>query len=280
MGQVKRKDFTAAEIAEAVHGVAPLTAAAHKLSLLGRGTVSAQLLRYWYKRLKDVYKSAGNERVLFISDIHAPYHHPNTLQFLQGLKDKYKPTRVISVGDEVDKHGLSYHESNPDLKSAGDELLAAKEFIAELYKMFPEMDILESNHGSLHLRKAMTAGLPRAYLKSYNEVLGVGPGWKWHPELILELPNGQQCYVCHGKLADAAKLSQNMGMNVVQGHYHSEFSIKFWSNPNNLFFGMAVGCLIDDTSLAMAYNKLTPKRPIIGTGLIIDSKPVLEYMPL
>lgn len=279
MAQVKRKAFSTTEVLSSIAGKR-LTDAARHLSTLGRGVVSPQLLAYWLKQISGHTTAGQNERILFISDIHAPYHHPNTLEFLKMLKDKYKPTRVVSVGDEVDKHGLSYHESNPDLKSAGDELIAAKEFIKELYELFPVMDIMESNHGSLHLRKAMTAGLPRAYIKSYNEVLGVGEGWKWHPELILELPNGQQCYVCHGKLADASKLSQNMGMNVVQGHYHSEFSIKFWSNPNNLFFGMAVGCLIDDTSLAMAYNKLTPKRPIIGTGLIIDSKPVLEYMPL
>jgi len=32
-----------------------------------------------------------NSRILLISDLHAPYHHPKALEFLQGLKDKYKP---------------------------------------------------------------------------------------------------------------------------------------------------------------------------------------------
>jgi hypothetical protein len=36
-----------------------------------------------------------NSRILFISDMHIPYHHPNLLNFLQMLKDRYNPTRVI-----------------------------------------------------------------------------------------------------------------------------------------------------------------------------------------
>ncbi len=225
-------------------------------------------------------KKHDNSRIMFISDMHCPYQHEKTVEWLAGLKDKYKPTRIICVGDEVDRHGLSYHESDPDLYSAGHELKEAKKTIKQLHDLFPDMDIMESNHGSLHLRKALTHGIPQAYIKSYNDILEVSKGWVWHHDLIIELPNGQDCYITHGKNANGLRLSQNMGMNVVQGHHHSEFGIGYWSNPRNLFFAMAVGCLIDDKSLAMRHNKLTMKRPIIGTGLIIDSKPILEVMPL
>lgn len=229
--------------------------------------------------IKDTTKK-DNSRILVISDLHAPYCHPNAIRFLKDLDDKYNFTRIISVGDEVDKCALSYHEKNPDLPSAGDELIAAKKIIAELHKLFPKMDILESNHGSLHLRKSMTAGIPRAYIKSYNDILEVGDGWVWHDDLTITLPNGQQCYFTHGKSANGLKLSQSYSMNCVQGHHHSEFNIGYWSNPNNLYWSMQVGCLVDNKSLAMAYNKLQLKRPIIGCGVIIDSKPLLETMPL
>ena len=228
----------------------------------------------------DVDNTQDNSRILFISDLHAPYQHAGAVEWLAMLKDKYNPTRVICVGDECDKQSLSYHDSNPDLYSAGHELLAARKVMKQLHDLFPVMDIMESNHGSLHLRKALTHGIPQAYIKSYNDILEVGSGWVWHHDMIIELPNGQDCYITHGKNANGLRLSQNMGMNVVQGHHHSEFGIGYWSNPRNLFFAMAVGCLIDDKSLAMRYNKLTMKRPIIGTGWIIESKPVLEVMPL
>ena len=153
-------------------------------------------------------------------------------------------------------------------------------FIKELEAIFPKMDILESNHGSLVWRKARTNGIPKHYIKSYNDVLGVGDGWQWHFDLTIDLPNGQKCYVHHGKSPDVLKLSQSMSMNSIQGHYHNSFNIQYWSSPRQLYWSMQVGCLIDDKSLAMAYNKLTVNRPIIGCGVIIDGVPKLEAMPL
>lgn len=221
-----------------------------------------------------------NSRILIISDMHIPYHHPNLLAFLQMLKDRYQPTRVICIGDELDKHDLSFHDSDPDLASAGDELRNSLPIIAAIHKMFPVMDIIDSNHGSLVWRKAKHHGIPRHYIKSYNDVLEVGPGWKWHNDLTIELPDGQKVYFHHGKSADGLKLSQTMGMSCVQGHYHEKFGINYWGNSLGLYFSMQVGCLIDDESYAFAYNNVNLKRPVIGTGLIIDSIPVLEAMSL
>lgn len=221
-----------------------------------------------------------NSRVLLISDLHIPYHHPDSIAFLKHLKEKYNPTRVICLGDELDKHALSYHDSDPDLPSAGDELRKALPVIKELFELFPVMDIIESNHGSLVWRKAKTFGIPKHYIKSYNDVLEVDDGWKWSFDLTLDLPNGQKCYVHHGKSAKVIQLSQQMGMNAVQGHYHESFKIDYWGNPNGLFWGMQCGCLIDDDSLAFSYNNVNIKRPVIGTGLIINSIPVLEPMIL
>lgn len=226
--------------------------------------------------------SAGddNSRILFISDLHIPYHHQDTLEFLAYLKKKYKPTRVICVGDEVDSHALSYHDSDPDLMSAGSELKAAIPTIKELEKMFPKMDIVDSNHGSLIWRKAKTHGIPRCYIRGYNEVLGVGNGWKWSQDLTITLPTGRLCYIHHGKSNNVVKTSQSMSMCAVQGHFHEVFKIEYWANPTGLYWGLQIGCLIDDNSYAFAYNNVNLKRPIIGTGLAIDGQPVLEPMVL
>jgi hypothetical protein len=221
-----------------------------------------------------------NQRVLLISDLHIPYQHKDAIEFLQYLKTKYNPTRVICLGDECDKHSLSFHLSNPDLPSAGDELKKALPIIADLYKLFPVMDILASNHGSMIYRKAEANGLPKAYIKSYNEVLGVDENWKWHNDLTITLPNGQSCYGHHGKASDVLKLSQIMGMSCYQGHYHESYGVKYWANPNGLYFALQTGCLVDNHSLAFNYNNVNLKKPIIGTALIVDSLPVLEPMVL
>lgn len=239
-----------------------------------------------HKHSSDVYsvrkvdRQEDNSRILFISDMHIPYHHVDTIAFLKHLKAKYNPTRVICLGDELDKHALSYHDSDPDLPSAGDELKKSLPVIQELFKIFPTIDIIESNHGSLVWRKAKTFGIPKHYIKSYNDVLGVDGGWKWSFDLTINLPNGQKCYVHHGKTSNVIQLSQQMGMCAVQGHFHESFKIDYWGNPTGLYWGMQCGCLIDDDALAFNYNNVNIKRPIIGTGLVIDSMPVLEPMVL
>lgn len=230
------------------------------------------------KANKDVESNEDNSRILLISDLHIPYNHKDALAFLQHLKDKHKPTRVICMGDELDKHALSYHDSDPDLASAGDELRKSLPIIAELKKMFPVMDILDSNHGSLVWRKAKTHGISRHYIKSYNDVLEVDERWKWHHDLTVDLPNGQKVYLHHGKSNRVINLSQQMGMSCAQGHYHEILAVSYWGNPNGLHWALQAGCLIDDESYAFSYNNVNIKRPVIGTALIIDSLPILEPM--
>lgn len=227
-----------------------------------------------------VEEKPDNSRILFISDMHIPYQHKGLLPFLDGLKTRYEPTRVICLGDELDKHAMSFHDSDPDLPSAGDELQRSLPIIKELEAMFPKMDLIDSNHGSLLYRKAKHHGIPRHYLKGYNDVLGVGEGWKWHFDLTLTLPDDQKVYVHHGKNASAIKVAQLMGMSHVSGHFHEAFGIQYASTPAALLFGLNAGCLIDRKALAFAYSNSNMKRQIIGTGLIIDGIPILEAMPL
>ena len=180
----------------------------------------------------------------------------------------------------MDYHAMSFHDHDPDLDSSGRELLRALGYMETLYKMFPVADVLESNHGSMAYRKAKHHGMPRHLLKSYREVLEAPAKWHWHSELILKLPDGNRCKFVHGVSANILQASQTIGMSLVQGHHHSLLEARYWDNGTNLNFACSAGSLIDDTSLAFAYNKLQVKRPILGVVLIIDSLPVLVPMRL
>lgn len=219
-------------------------------------------------------------RVLVISDMHIPYMHPDLTPFLKKLVELINPDKVVCIGDEVDKHAMSFHPSDPDLMSAGDELNKSIAILNGLYEFIPECDVVDSNHGSMVYRKGKHHGIPRKYLKSYNEILEAPSGWKWHHDLVLKVTGGQEVYFHHGKSANILSVSQNMGMCCVQGHYHSKFSIGYWANPTALYWAMQVGCLIDDESLAFHYNKVTKDRPIIGMGAIINGMPQLIPMIL
>lgn len=225
-------------------------------------------------------KKYNNERVLVISDLHCPYHHKDTLVFLKAVKSEYDPDRVLSTGDEADHHAISYHDHDPDLLSPGNELAAASKALRQIEELFPRMDILDSNHGSLYYRKAKTNGIPKHAIKPYNELLGVGKGWKWHTDLTLTMSNGKQVYFHHSRGSNILQVSQKMGMSVVAGHLHTKLSIQYWANPNDLYFAMQLPCMIDDKSLAYAYNKLPVERPLVACGIIIDGHPRLLPMVL
>lgn len=225
------------------------------------------------------------EVILCISDMHHPYSHPDCVRFLKALSDKYlkgvsrNKKRVVCLGDELDYHASSYHESSTSLPSAALEHHKALEHIAPLYDLFPEMDLVESNHGSLAFRKANSAGLPRSVIKNYRDQIEAPQKWFWHFDLILG-SGPSTIYFHHGKSAAIGKLSQAMSMCAVQGHFHEKFHVTYWGSPVGLFWDSHIGCLIDWKSLAFAYGKNNVKRPVIGTGVIVDGQMKLEPMVL
>lgn len=222
----------------------------------------------------------GFKSILVISDTHFPYNHPDVIAFLRALKKKYKPDKVVHIGDEIDGHAISFHASDPDLLSPGDELAKAIQRLQPLYKLFPKVDVIESNHGSLVYRKGKFHGLPRDVFKSYREIIKAPKGWRWHFDLTLKMSDGNHVYFHHGKTSAYAKLSQSMSMSAVQGHFHEKMEVIYWANPNGLFWDLRVGCLIHDKSLAFAYNKTNLKRPLIGTAVILEGQPKICPMVL
>ena len=220
-----------------------------------------------------------SKSILVISDLHCPYEHPDAVRFLKACKDKYKPDTIVCIGDEADFHALSYHESNPDLLSAGDELQKAVEHLKPIYKLFPKTIVIESNHGSMVLRKALTGGIPSRAIRSYNEVLIAPKGWTWVPEIILQTELGP-VYFCHGKSPTPGKLASQYGMSTVEGHYHEKSQFHYIGTPERLMFGLHTGCLANDKSLALQYNKINPKRPIVSIAVIINGVPQIVPMVL
>ena len=219
----------------------------------------------------------NHKRILVISDMHLPYQHKDSIKFLKEIKKEFKPDKIVNIGDLLDFHAISMHDSNPDLYSAGMELDKAKEYIKQLEDIFPEVVEVDSNHSSLVYRRALKFGMSKQFLKPYGEFLGTRK-WTWVDDLTLTMSDGKRCFFTHGRSADILKVSQTMGMSAVQGHYHTKFLISYWANPDNLFFAMNVGCLINQKSMAFAYAKNFKTRFILGCGIILDGIPRLLPM--
>lgn len=215
----------------------------------------------------------GDEVILVFGDLHIPYHKEGAIEFLDAVKKKYKPNKVICTGDEIDNHAMSFHETDPDCAGAGDELTIAIEYLKKLYKIFPELDLVDSNHGSMVFRKAKVGGIPLKYIRSIKEILEAPSGWNWHKDYMYKMNNGQDLFITHGLKKNSRQLAEQYGCCVVQGHYHEDSSVQYSSSPRQLIWGCSSGCLIDDKSLAMEYNKSNLKRPILSCVVITNGIP-------
>ena len=221
----------------------------------------------------------NHKRILVVSDMHIPYHHQDAIRFLKEIKKEYKPDFIVNIGDLLDFHAISMHSHDPDLFSAGHELKEARKYVKELEGIFPKVIEVDSNHSSLVYRRALKFGMSKEFLKDYGDFLGTKK-WKWVDDLTLKMSNGQRCFFTHGRSADILKVSQTMGMSAVQGHYHTKFVISYWANPDAIMWGMNVGCLINQKSMAFAYAKNFKTRFILGCGIIINGIPKLLPMVL
>ena len=207
----------------------------------------------------------------------------DSFKFIKAVAELYQPDKVICLGDELDYHCLSFHETETECPyNESQEFEEGKRYFSNLYDLFPDMDIMESNHGSMVFRKARSCRIPRQFLLTYDQVLGAPKGYTWHKNLIVETPRGPVNF-SHGHYApkDILRKSQLRSMSQVQGHYHNDFEIKYWSSDNGgRYFGMTCGCLIDDEKYAFLYNKTYIPRPQLGVGLIYDGVPELIPMNL
>ncbi len=209
--------------------------------------------------------------VLAIGDLHNPFCLKKYLRFCKDVDRKEKCNKVVFIGDIIDNHFSSYHETDPDGFSAGQELERAIHCTQRWYKAFPEATVVIGNHDRMAYRKAFSAGVSKYWIKEYNDVLGT-PGWDWVESIEID-----GVKYCHGEGKKAIQRAKADMKSVVQGHYHTEAYVQWAVGDNFKVFGMQVGCGIDHKSYAMAYGKHGPK-PAIGLGVVKSGKTALNHM--
>lgn len=218
-----------------------------------------------------------SNRVLIIPDMHAPFQHPDTVEFLKHLKKIYSPDVSVCLGDELDQHMLSNWESDPDGLSAGDELNRGVEALQPIYELFPNMLVCTSNHGSRPFRRAHKFGIPKAYIRDYSEFMRSPQGWVWKDNFEIDGVIYEHGEGFTGAQAALKAALANMQSTVI-GHVHSHAGIAFSANEKHLIFGFNVGCLIDGKAYAFAYGKFHKSKPIIGAGVV--DKGIPRFIPM
>ena len=213
------------------------------------------------KRIAYDNLNTKERRILVIGDIHAPFELDGYLEFCQETYSKYLCNQVIYIGDIIDNHYTSYHETSSDAMGGLDELEHAIKAVKRWSDAFPVADVLIGNHDRMVMRKAQTSDIPSAWIKSYNEVLGTN--WNWTERIVYD---GVQ--FVHGEGGTASTKSKNDMMSTVQGHIHTQ-CYTMWSVGRNFkVFGMQVGCGVNGSSYAAAYAK-NFKKQAIGCGVVL-----------
>jgi predicted phosphodiesterase len=225
-----------------------------------------------------VHESKSADNVLVIGDLHAPFTREGYLDHCKRVQDTFFCNKVIFIGDVIDSHYSSYHESDPDGMGAGDELEQAIKMLRPFYQAFPEAIVTIGNHDAIVSRKAFTAGLSKRWIRDYHEVLET-PGWKFVEDY--EMDNVHYVHGTGQSSQRAAVLtSQSRAQSTVMGHVHSASGV-WWSATNQyLIFGMHVGCGVDQKSYAMAYSRTFRHKFIISNGVILHNGKVPLVVPM
>lgn len=216
---------------------------------------------------------------MHIPDLHCPFMHRDAAAFIRACVAKYKPTVTIFAGDELDQHAISDHATDPNGFGPGHELTAGLKQLEEIYAIFPEALVCESNHGQRPFKRAYKAGLPSQYLKTYAEFMEAPQGWVWDAEFEIDgvvYTHGEGATGANGAL----QLAIRMGKSQAVGHWHGNAGASYFYNGNTLLFGLYSGCLIDVDSYAFRYGKHFKLKPILGLSIIDCGVPFFVPMTL
>ena len=216
--------------------------------------------------------------MLHIPDLHEPWAHPKALDFVCRVQDRFKPDRIIFAGDEIDQHSFSIkYMSDPDLPSPGDELKRAVEEMRKWYLEFPHADLCHSNHGGRILKKALNAGLPRAVIRAYKDILQAPESWNWFDDIVVD----NVLYIHGDPYTQSTWRSayNRERQSVVMGHLHSAAGILYSENRRSKLFVVNGGCLVDSTQLPFAYAQHAKEKVTLGCTMIIDGEEVY-FIPM
>jgi len=219
------------------------------------------------------YLRAKERRILVIGDLHCPFELDGYFEFCLDTYDRFACNQVIFIGDLIDSHATSRHETDPNGLSAKTELEQAIADLQKWREAFPVADVIVGNHDRVVMRRAFSSSIPSMWIKSFNEVLGTS--WNWSERMEYD---GVQ-YV-HGEGGTARTKAKNDLQSTVQGHIHTQAYVEWMVGNRTKLFSMQVGCGLDRETYAAAYAKHY-KKQAIGCGVVIGGHTAINcLMPL
>ena len=225
-------------------------------------------------------------RNLVIGDMHAPYHHVDTLPFLVELYHKWKCDTITCIGDDIDYHELGRYDVEQDAHKLDYEIMEGRNFICKLVEAFrtqckytKPIKVCLGNHNERLLKTVQHSKIPIRLLRKVTTAYKFPKQWRYVESFRkhgvkyfhgTELTSSGVHALLHSILYNQS--------SCVFGHLHCGVGISHVNTMVGDFWAMNVGCLIDVRSPVSRYGKRNKRKPVIGAGLVLDGVPIFERM--
>ncbi len=197
------------------------------------------------------YKLEGVSNILFISDIHFPYHDKRAIDTALSYRDNWDC--IILGGDIMDFYGLSRFHKRPDLPTIKEELSITNTFLDSLQARFPKARLIymEGNHEA----RLSTFIMDKAPALFGCDFMKMESMLKLRERGIPFIENGQgikvgSLNIIHGNesgMSGGVNVARSMMLkvmaNVLFGHFHKSQEGGSKTLNNELIFTFSNGCL-------------------------------------
>jgi UDP-2,3-diacylglucosamine pyrophosphatase LpxH len=211
-------------------------------------------------------------KVLICPDTHLPYHDKLAWKTFLEVAKKWKPDKLVILGDLVDFHEVSTHSKDPKKRIPFDEEVRLCNLeLDKISKLnVKEVRYLEGNHETRLTRYINDRCPELAGITDVRKLLHIQErGWKWTP---------YQKHTTIGKIsfthdvgfsgANAAAQSVNaFGGNIVVGHCHRAAGHYVSSVRGDRHVGWAMGWLGDASAIDYRHQARVARESQHGFGI-------------
>jgi len=193
--------------------------------------------------------------IVVISDLQSPYHDVAATKAVAKFIKYYRPSNVVSVGDEIDLPQISRWEEGGEGEWQRD-LGRHRDITVDLLAELQVDHIVRSNHSDRLYNKIKSKapgflGLPELEIEKFLKLDSLGITYHHEPYELAPnwlLMHGDEGNVQPTAGATALGLAKRSGMSVVCGHTHRmglTHHTQGWAGKTKTIWGMEVGNLMD-----------------------------------
>jgi predicted phosphodiesterase len=196
------------------------------------------------------------ERICIVSDLQIPYHDPKAVHNLIDFIKRYKPDRVVSIGDEIDLPQVSKWEKGRMGEYAG-TIGKDRDATVKILEQLRVTDVIRSNHTDRLFNYIASYapglyGIPELQLENFLRLSELGITY-WRKPMPIA-PNWVAVHGDHGRISQVAgqtalKQALQHGKSLVCGHTHrlglSSVTEASGGIVGRIVTGLEVGNLMD-----------------------------------